>query len=72
MARNSPETETPVALPPIGAFGTAAQFCALFQISRTTFWRLSNQPGFPAPARFGRAVRYNTAAVEAFLTKRGA
>lgn len=47
---------------------TAAQLCARYQISRTTWWRWAKSPGFPKPVRFGRSVRWDPAAVEAFLT----
>lgn len=56
-------------LPIPGARGTAAQFCTKYQISRTTFWRWSQAPGFPAPMRFGRSVRWDAEAVDAFLTQ---
>ncbi len=56
-------------LPIPGARGTAAQFCTKYQISRTTFWRWSQAPGFPAPMRFGRSVRWDAEAVDTFLTQ---
>jgi len=56
-------------LPIPGARATAAQFCTKYQISRTTFWRWSKEPGFPAPMRFGRSVRWDAEAVDAFLTQ---
>ncbi|MBN0817997.1 helix-turn-helix domain-containing protein, partial [Pseudomonas aeruginosa] len=51
-------------------WSTVQQLCRLYQVSRTTWWRWSKAPGFPAPVRFGRAVRWDAAAVEAFLTQR--
>ncbi len=59
-------TESPN-LPVPGARATAAQFCTKYQVSRTTWWRWSQSPGFPEPMRFGRSVRWNAEAVEAFL-----
>ncbi|EMA2591855.1 helix-turn-helix transcriptional regulator [Pseudomonas aeruginosa] len=53
-----------------GNWPTVQQLCRLYQVSRTTWWRWSKAPGFPAPVRFGRAVRWDAAAVEAFLTQR--
>ncbi|MBN0154368.1 helix-turn-helix domain-containing protein [Pseudomonas aeruginosa] len=49
---------------------SAQQLCKHFKVCRTTWWRWSKTPGFPAPVRFGRAVRWHSAAVEAFLTSR--
>ncbi|AYC34698.1 DNA-binding protein [Pseudomonas cavernae] len=54
-------------LPIPGALATAAQLCTKYQVSRTTWWRWSQAEGFPAPIRFGRSVRWDTAAVDAFL-----
>lgn len=48
---------------------TTAQLCAAFQVSRSTFWRWSKTPGFPAAVRFGRSVRWPIAEIEAFLTQ---
>ena len=59
-------------LPVPGARATAAQFCTKYQVSRTTWWRWSQSPGFPEPIRFGRSVRWNAESVEAFLTQSGA
>lgn len=61
-ATNSPATQK----------AAAQEFCNLFQIGRTTFWRLTKMDGFPAPIRIGRAVRWDLAEVEAFLKKQGA
>lgn len=58
---------SPASIP--GAHATAAQCCAKYQVSRTTWWRWSQTPGFPQPMRFGRAVRWHIEAVEAFLTQ---
>lgn len=58
----------PTNLPPAGVRATADQICSLYQISRTTWWRWSKAPNFPAPVRFGRTVRWDIAAVDAFLT----
>lgn len=60
--RNNPS------LPQAGTLGTSLQFCTRFQISRTTFWRWSQTPGFPVAVRFGRTARWPVEAVEAFLT----
>ena len=48
---------------------TSAQCCARYQVSRTTWWRWTKIPGFPQPLRFGRAVRWDVEAVDAFLTR---
>lgn len=56
-------------LPIQGARATAAQFCTKYQVSRTTWWRWSQSPGFPAPMRFGRSVRWSPEAVDSFLTQ---
>ena len=56
-------------LPIQGARATAAQLCTKYQVSRTTWWRWSQSPGFPAPMRFGRSVRWSAEAVDSFLTK---
>ncbi|AYC32311.1 DNA-binding protein [Pseudomonas cavernae] len=66
--RNS---DTSSNLPIPGAFATSEQLCNRLQISRTTWWRWSKAPGFPAPIRFGRSVRWPTEAIEAFLAKQG-
>lgn len=50
---------------------TIKDLCALYKIGRTTFWRLTKQEGFPSPVRFGRAVRWSVAEVEAFLKAQG-
>ena len=63
----TPATATPN-LPIPGTYGTSAQLCTLYQVSRTTWWRWSQMPGFPRPVRFGRSVRWPVEAVEAFLT----
>ncbi|WP_348970439.1 helix-turn-helix domain-containing protein [Pseudomonas atacamensis] len=55
-------------LPIPGTFGTTAQLCTRYQVSRTTWWRWSQMPGFPRAVRFGRSVRWPVEAVEAFLT----
>ncbi|KAB0563640.1 DNA-binding protein [Pseudomonas palleroniana] len=54
-------------LPIPGARATAAQLCAKYQVSRATWWRWSKTPGFPAPIRFGRSVRWEPDSVESFL-----
>ncbi|RII80226.1 DNA-binding protein [Pseudomonas monteilii] len=54
-------------LPIPGARATAAQLCAKYQVSRSTWWRWSKTPGFPAPIRFGRSVRWEPDSVESFL-----
>jgi predicted DNA-binding transcriptional regulator AlpA len=56
-------------LPIQGARATAAQLCTKYQVSRTTWWRWSQSPGFPAPMRFGRSVRWSPEAVDSFLTQ---
>ncbi|MFC4861220.1 helix-turn-helix transcriptional regulator [Pseudomonas sp. MAHUQ-62] len=56
-------------LPKVGAYATSAQLCNRFQVSRTTWWRWSQQAGFPPAIRIGRSVRWSTEAVESFLTR---
>lgn len=51
------------------AWATGQQLCARYQISRTTWWRWSTTSGFPLPIRFGRTVRWDVNAVEAYLTQ---
>jgi predicted DNA-binding transcriptional regulator AlpA len=45
-----------------------SRICALLNISRTSFWRLSRQAGFPTPIRLGRLVRYYYGDVLSFLS----
>ncbi|WP_371918366.1 helix-turn-helix transcriptional regulator [Pseudomonas sp. Choline-02u-1] len=41
---------------------TTEQVCEIFKISRSTLYRLSkNDPTFPQPLHFGRAIRWNLA-----------
>lgn len=47
---------------------TCKEICELYQISRQTLWRMAKNPDFPAPYRIGRAVRWDVAAVDAFLS----
>ncbi|MFC3940088.1 AlpA family phage regulatory protein [Pseudomonas gingeri NCPPB 3146 = LMG 5327] len=58
-------------LPIPGIRATTAQCCAKYQISRTTWWRWSQSPGFPRPLRFGRSVRWDVDEVDAFLIQSG-
>lgn len=46
----------------------AAKLCERYQVSRTTWWRWSQSPGFPAPLSFGRSKRWNPAETDAYLT----
>lgn len=46
---------------------TTDQLCEHYQISRTTFWRMSQRPGFPKPYRIGRILRWDAEAIRAFL-----
>lgn len=62
-------TLTSYNLPIPGARSTTAQICTKYQFSRTTLWRWSQMPGFPKPIRFGRSVRWDDSAIEAFLTQ---
>ncbi|MDP9663794.1 UNVERIFIED_ORG: putative DNA-binding transcriptional regulator AlpA [Pseudomonas cremoricolorata] len=59
-------TEAP-RLPIPGTRATAAQLCAKYQVSRSTWWRWSKTPGFPTPIRFCRSVRWEPESVESFL-----
>ena len=63
---------TASSLPIPGTFGTTAQLCTKYQVSRTTWWRWSQTEGFPKPISFGRSVRWDDSAVEAFLTQQEA
>lgn len=56
-------------LPGPGAYRTTEQCCDIYQVSRTTWWRWSKMPGFPAPIRFGRSVRWPLEPVDRFLTQ---
>ncbi len=38
-------------LPIPGTFATTAQLCTRYQVSRTTWWRWSQMPGFPGAVR---------------------
>ncbi len=58
-------------LPIPGARATTAQCCVKYQISRTTWWRWTQVPGFPQPLRIGRSVRWDVDAVDAFLIQSG-
>ncbi len=51
---------------------TTRTICERYQISRQTFWRMTKKADFPAPIRFGRAIRWDLAAVEAYLMNQGA
>ncbi len=64
-------TET-ITLPKVGSLGTIAHFCSRYQISRTTWWRWSKSPDFPARIQLGRVVRWPVEAVDAFLISQGA
>lgn len=57
---------------PVTQKAAAQDFCNRYQIGRTTFWRMTKLDGFPAAIRFGRAVRWDLAEVEAFLKNREA
>lgn len=43
-----------------------------YKISTVTLWRWSKSPDFPRPLRFGRTVRFDPLAVDAFLKSQGA
>ena len=51
-------------------WATADQFCSRYQISRSTWWRISKTAGFPDPVRLGRAVRWNVEAVDKYLMRK--
>ena len=44
-----------------------AQAAEYFGITRQTLWRWSKEDGFPQPLKRGRVVRYNIAAIQAWL-----
>lgn len=72
MAQTATRNITVPNLPVPGAFATTAQLCTRYQVSRTTWWRWSQMPGFPEPIRFGRSVRWPVETVESFLTQQEA
>lgn len=67
MAQTAISNTDVISLPIPGARATAAQLCAKYQVSRSTWWRWSKTPGFPEPIRFGRSVRWEPESVESFL-----
>ncbi|MBI6955001.1 helix-turn-helix transcriptional regulator [Pseudomonas sp. CCOS 191] len=67
MAQTATSNADTPRLPIPGTRATAAQLCAKYQVSRSTWWRWSKTPGFPAPIRFGRSVRWEPESVESFL-----
>ncbi|HEK1691991.1 MULTISPECIES: helix-turn-helix transcriptional regulator [Pseudomonas] len=67
MAQTAISNTDAPSLPIPGARATAAQLCAKYQVSRSTWWRWSKTPGFPEPIRFGRSVRWEPESVESFL-----
>lgn len=69
MAKTANFTNTFLNLPIPGTYGTSAQFCTKYQVSRTTWWRWTQSPGFPCAIRFGRSVRWSSEAVDSFLTQ---
>lgn len=49
---------------------TTEQVCEIFKISRSTLYRLSkNDPTFPQPLHFGRAIRWNLADICEFYAQ---
>ncbi|WP_420793886.1 helix-turn-helix transcriptional regulator [Pseudomonas fontis] len=49
---------------------TTEQVCEIFKISRSTLYRLSkNDPTFPQPLHFGRAIRWNLAEICEFYAQ---
>lgn len=67
MAQTAISNTDAPSLPIPGARATAAQLCAKYQVSRSTWWRWSKTPGFPEPIRFGRSVRWEPESVDSFL-----
>lgn len=45
----------------------AAFFHGRYQVSSTTWWRLSKNEGFPTPIRIGRRVRWNVAECDSYI-----
>ncbi|GAB3471368.1 MULTISPECIES: helix-turn-helix transcriptional regulator [Azotobacter] len=72
MAQTATRNTSAPNLPIRGAYATTEQQCTKYQVSRTTWWRWSQMPGFPKPIRFGRSVRWDDPACEAFLTQQEA
>lgn len=52
------------------AWRPASFFHGRYQVSATTWWRLSKDEGFPAPIRIGRRVRWNVSECDLFITNR--
>jgi hypothetical protein len=48
----------------------ASFFHQRYEISPTTWWRISKSEKFPAPIRIGRRVRWSIAECDEFLTSR--
>ncbi|EPK1202760.1 TPA: helix-turn-helix domain-containing protein [Pseudomonas aeruginosa] len=48
---------------------SASQICAKYQVSRSTLWRWAKSPGFPAPVRMGRVLRWDAGQVDTLLSK---
>ncbi|MBN0430635.1 helix-turn-helix domain-containing protein [Pseudomonas aeruginosa] len=48
---------------------SADELCERYQISRTTLWRWTKLPGFPAASGIGRMLRWNPQLVDAFLSR---
>lgn len=72
MAQTATRSTDVPNLPIPGTRATAAQLCARYQVSRSTWWRWSKTPGFPEPIRFGRSVRWEPETVDAFLIRQEA
>ena len=56
--------------PPEPVWATAKQLWTRYQISRSTWWRISKTAGFPDSVRLGRAVRWNVEAVDKYLMRK--
>lgn len=57
---------------PEPVFASAKQLWTRYQISRSTWWRWTKAPSFPAPVRLGHTVRWNVKEVDRYLTRRKA
>jgi len=58
--------------PPEPVWATAKQLWTRYQISRSTWWRWTKAPSFPAPVRHGHTVRWDAHAVHRYLTRQKA
>ena len=51
----------------VATYSTPKSVADHFEISTQTLWRWRKEDGFPQPLKRGQVVRYNIAAIEAWL-----